>query len=131
MLARGDYQGSLACYIEAAKTAVNSNDSTNFFVLQGTIALVNYYMKSYDKAEKYFAETIRFLEKRQDRKELASVYNNLGMVYSAQNRNQEAITNYEKSYRLKLEIGNTDYLHVLNNLGDTWQKMDDLVKEPQ
>ncbi len=128
LLARGDYQGAQNCYLKAAQLAITNRDSTEYFILQGTIALVNYYMKSYDKSEKYFLETIRFLEKKNDSVELASVYNNLGMVYSAQDRFAEAISQYEKSMQLKIALGRKDYFHILNNMADVYQKMGNLDK---
>lgn len=128
LLARGDYQGSQMAYLEAAKVAINNSDSTNYFIVQGTIALLNYYLKSYDKAEQLYLQTIRFLEKKPDKKELSSVYNNLGMVYSEQKRYPEAIREYEKSMQLKLELKNPDYLHILNNLADANQKLGNLAK---
>jgi len=127
LLARGDYQGAQNSYFEAAQVAVTNNDSTNYFILQGMIALVNYYLKSYEKAEQYYLQTIRFLEKSHNKKELASVYNNLGMVYSEQKRYRDAIGQYEKSYQLKMQLKDPDYLHVLNNLADANQRQGNLT----
>ncbi|MBI4930151.1 MAG: tetratricopeptide repeat protein [Bacteroidetes bacterium] len=88
-----------------------------------------HYKGNYGEAIGYFLKSLKIFEElcktssneksiRAAKKGMASVYNNMGLVYYAQNNNEKAIENYANAMNLKEELGDkAGVASTLSNLG--------------
>ncbi len=126
-LSQGNYTKAQDYYHQSSLLSIETGDSLEYFWAQQNLALVNYYLKNYKKAEEIYLANEVFPTHRKDTALLAGLYNNLGMVYSETKQFQLSLQYYQKAYKLKKAINSPDLLNSLNNMGETYFKMDSLV----
>jgi tetratricopeptide (TPR) repeat protein len=70
----------------------------------------------FHKALLYDLEALKIADKHNDRKMLAALYNNIGVVYRSTDQTDKAKNSFEKSLKLQIETGNNQAGVTLTNL---------------
>ncbi|UUV22371.1 tetratricopeptide repeat-containing sensor histidine kinase [Paenimyroides aestuarii] len=84
-------------------------------------ARLHYYLKDYDNAFAYLKKEAQIFEKRKMTKNIASVYNNLGILYNSQSKLDSALYYHEKSQRINIQLKDTiGIVKSYNNIGQSY-----------
>jgi two-component system, NtrC family, sensor kinase len=76
---------------------------------------------NYAKSLEAHLDALKVAEKNNDRDGMARAYNNIGVLYSAQNDSRRAINYFNQTKTLATELGNDDLLEIaLTNLGSDY-----------
>ena len=130
-LSSGDYEKAQKIYHEAALLAHQTGDSLEFYWAENSRGLVNYYLENYKQAEEIYLSLENYISGINDTAVIAGFYNNLGMIYNMLEDYDKALANYSRAYELKKIINSPDLLNTLNNLADTYFRIDSLEKSEE
>ena len=119
--AEGDYSDAIKNHFEALKIAENMGNSQYANLTKIYLGSANYMNKDFEQAEKFYTEAQTYFkagETEEDKKYLASVLNNLGMLSKESNDIQQAVNYYKESMVIKEELGQQRGIaNTLHNIG--------------
>jgi len=130
-LSSGDYTKAQKMYHEAALLANQTGDSLELYWANYSQGLVNYYLGNLKRAKEIYLSIQDYVIRSKDTLNIAALYNNLGMVYNKEKTYDKALNYYGLAYQLKKEANSPDLLNTLNNLADTYSKMDSIKKSEE
>lgn len=96
---------SFEAFKKAAQIFKNLQDTNNESECLHMMGNVSYFLGNYNGAIQFYAEALIFREKVEDKKGIASGYNNIANVYNKLGEYKKAILYYEKSLEIKENIG--------------------------
>jgi tetratricopeptide (TPR) repeat protein len=77
--------------------------------------------KNYQESLGYYHQGLKWFEKQEDKKQIAGIYNKMGIVYRNLSRYQEALEYYRKSLEIYKHLGSPKGIaRVLNNMGNVY-----------
>lgn len=101
---QGLYERALDNYLSALEIAQDLEEPKQTSPLMG-IAIVHSIQRSFDKAIEYY-ERVRAIHERQDNQAgLASLYNNMGIMYQEQGNAEKTYEYYHKALEINRSIG--------------------------
>ncbi len=100
---------------KALQMARKNTDSVSVAELKRHIGVANYFKGKYDVAAKNFYESIIILEKKNDKKRLAPVYNELAKLYRKTRNLDRALENYNKATAIYTELKDTSGISMILN----------------
>ena len=111
---------------KALAIARKNTDSTSVAELKHHIGVANYFQGKYDVAAKNYFESIAILEKQNDKKRLAPVYNELAKLYRKTKDLDRALENYNKATAIYTELRDTSGISmILNESGVVYEYRED------
>lgn len=111
---------------KALKIARKNTDSTSVAELKRHIGVASYFKGNYDVAAKNFYESIAILEKKDDKKRLAPVYNELAKLYRKTKDLDRAEENYNKAEAIYRQMKDTTGIAmILNESGVVYEYRQD------
>lgn len=111
---------------KALKIARKNTDSTSVAELKRHIGVASYFKGNYDIAAKNFYESIAILEKKDDKKRLAPVYNELAKLYRKTKDLDRAEENYNKAEAIYRQMKDTTGIAmILNESGVVYEYRED------
>ncbi|MEP6700434.1 MAG: sensor histidine kinase [Bacteroidota bacterium] len=111
---------------KALQVARKNTDSVSVAELKQHIGVANYFKGKYDVAAKNFYESITILEKRNDKKRLAPVYNELAKLYRKTKDLDRALENYNKATAIYTDLKDTSGISmILNESGVVYEYKED------
>lgn len=111
---------------KALQVARKNTDSVSVAELKQHIGVANYFKGKYDVAAKNFYESITILEKKNDKKRLAPVYNELAKLYRKTKDLDRALENYNKATAIYTELKDTSGISmILNESGVVYEYKED------
>jgi len=110
----------------ALKIARKNTDSVAVAELKHHIGVANYFKGKYDIAAANYYESIAILEKKNDKKRLAPVYNELAKLYRKTRVLDRALENYNKASAIYAELKDTSGISmILNESGVVYEYKED------
>ena len=100
---------------KALQMARKNTDSVSVAALKQHIGVANYFKGKYDVAAQNFYESITILEKKNDKKRLAPVYNELAKLYRKTRNLDRALENYNKATAIYTELKDTSGISMILN----------------
>src|SRR5450432_2598247 len=100
---------------KALELARKNTDSSGVAEIKRHIAVAGYAKGKYDVAAKNYRESIAILEKSNDKKKLAPVYNELGKLYRETKDLNLALQNYSKADTLFRQLKDTGGITLVLN----------------
>jgi CHAT domain-containing protein len=99
----GDYTLALSFYQKAEELYFELKDSAQLFYVYFSKANIFETQKDYKKAEQYYLQALAILNKNpfDNKQRIASIYNNLGILYRNTGNNEKAIDYFLVSIKLK------------------------------
>ena len=111
---------------KALQIARKNTDSVSVAELKHHIGVANYFKGKYDVAAQNFYESITILEKKNDKKRLAPVYNELAKLYRKTKDLDRALENYNKANAIYTELKDTSGISkILNESGVVYEYKED------
>ena len=111
---------------KALQIARKNTDSVSVAELKHHIGVANYFKGKYDVAAQNFYESITILEKKNDKKRLAPVYNELAKLYRKTKDLDRALENYNKANAIYTELKDTSGISkILNESGIVYEYKED------
>lgn len=100
---------------KALALARKNTDSASVAEIKRHIGVANYFNGKYDIAAKNYYESVAILEKIDDKKKLAPLYNDLGKLYRKTRDLDKAMENYEKAAALFKQLKDTGGISMILN----------------
>ncbi len=95
----------------------------------GQIAVANYYAGNLEEALEYYNNELEMNKKINNEQEIASGYNNIGLVYSDKGDKTRALEYYFKALAIDQKYGNKDKIATrYNNIGNIYLDVSDYNK---
>ena len=110
-----DFDSALIVSDKALQLARKNTDSTSVAELKQQIGVASYFKGKYDVAAKNFYESIAILEKNQNKKKLAPVYNDLAKLYRKTKDLGRAMENYNKADAIYRQLNDTSGIAMILN----------------
>lgn len=111
---------------KALRLARQNADSTSVAELKRQIGVASYFKGKYDVAAANFYESIAILEKNNNRKKLAPVYNDLAKLYRKTKSLDRALENYNKADAIYRQLRDTAGIAmILNESGVVFEYRED------
>jgi two-component system, NarL family, sensor kinase len=110
-----DFDSTLLESDKALKLARKNTDSTSVAELKRQIGVASYFKGKYDVAATNFFESIAILEKSNNKKKLAPVYNDLAKLYRKTRDLDKALDNYNKADAIYRQIKDTAGIAMILN----------------
>jgi two-component system, NarL family, sensor kinase len=111
---------------KALKLARKNTDSISVAELKRQIGVASYFKGKYDVAAANFYESIAILEKTNNKKKLAPVYNDLGKLYRKTKSLDRALDNYNKADAIYRQLKDTAGIAmILNESGVVFEYRED------
>ncbi len=108
----GLFDSSLAFYAKGYNYLLECKDTAGFIYAEKNAGTVYFVINNYNKALEYFFHALRYAEKLNSPKELASCLGNIGNVYKEQGKLREALAYYMKSRTYAMQMGSVGKLAV-------------------
>ena len=111
---------------KALQLARKNTDSVSVAEIKRHIGVANYFKGRYDEAAKNFYESIAILEKKNEKKKLAPVYNELAKLYRKTRDLDRSLENYNKASAIYNELKDTSGISmILNESGVVYEYRED------
>lgn len=111
---------------KALKLARRNTDSIGIAAVKRHIGVANYFKGNYSIAAKNFYESIAILEKENEPRQLAPVYNELAKLYRKTRELDRALQNYNKADQLYRQLNDTAGMAmILNESGVVFEYRED------
>ncbi len=124
-----DFDSAILIGDKALKLARKNVDSISVADLKRQIGVANYFSGKYDVAATNFQESISILEKANNKKKLAPVYNELAKLYRKTKDLDKAIENYNKADNIYRQLNDTAGIAmILNESGVVFEYKDDYTE---
>ncbi len=117
-LFKGEYKTAIATF-EKLKTIYQKDLPDNYTGLIkaiGSLGLIALEQNQFHQALLYNLEALKIAEKHNDRKMLASLHNNIGVIYRSTEQQEKAKNSFQKSLKLQIETNNNQAGVTLTNL---------------
>ncbi len=92
----GNYHEALECYFKGLK--FSKSNPIIHCILLNNIGMVYQELKDYEKAKKYYLETLISKKERRDSIRFANTYNSIGIVYTSLHQSEIAKLYFDSSY---------------------------------
>jgi len=116
----------------AAEILKISNDTNYLFGKYGALNLLGkaaFTVCDYNKAQKYFIESLSVAEEMKDEKNIAFALNNIGIVYFRLKQFDKALEYYEKALAIKIRTSEKSSLSTAyNNIGLVYDNLKEFDK---
>ncbi len=113
-----EYKKLKEMFYEIKELAEKLNHEMILCKIFGIIVTDNKTMISYDEKMEYCLRGIEIADKKKNKYKQASLYHDLGIIYSMAGQNEKAFFNYKKSQKLKIEMGNKhEIARIYNGTG--------------
>ena len=114
---------------KALQLARKNTDSVSVAEIKRHIGVASYFKGKYDVAAKNFYESIAILEKANEKKKLAPVYNDLAKLYRKTRDLDRAIQNYNKADAIYRQLNDTAGISmILNESGVVFEYREDYTE---
>ncbi len=100
---------------KALTLARKNTDSVAVAEIKRRIGVASYFQGKYDVAAKNYYESVAILEKTDDKKNLAPVYNELGKLYRKTRDLDKAMENYDKAANIYKQLKDTGGISMMLN----------------
>lgn len=124
----GTYLTEKGKYIQALKlfqsieNEIQEKDYSFLPHFYDAYARLHYYLKDYENAFVYLKKEAKIFEQRQMPKNIAGVYNNLGILYNSKSQLDSALYYHQKSQKINIQLKDTaSIVKSYNNIGQTYQ----------
>ena len=115
---------SVDCFADAISVLQKSNDKrSDYWIAKSQNGMGNSQRKlgRLKEATDSYLDAKKIFESIGDKKGIAGAYNNLGIIFMAEDQQEKAIEYYEVARRMNIEINNQPWLAKnLSNLGDAY-----------
>jgi signal transduction histidine kinase/DNA-binding response OmpR family regulator len=126
---QSDFQGALAYFLDALKTAEQLTDSTMMAYCYLNLGRTYRSLAQYEKAEEQFLRTLKIRERLGDIPGIITSEADLGEVYRLKQEYSLAIRSFENSMLRAQDIGNIGaVVYSLNNLALIYTDLNDINK---
>lgn len=132
--AKGSYDNAKSYADSALYIAKKLDYQKGIISAYNNMGTVHYYQGNFDKALNSYFVALKMCEhlsqnsgtlKTTYDKEIANLYNNIGMVYQVLNKNKAALIHYQKSVEIREKIGNkNDISDSYSNIGIVYSQME-------
>ncbi len=123
----GTYLTEKGKYIQALKLfqsiedKIQENDYSFLPHFYDAYARLHYYLEDYENAFVYLKKGAKIFEKRKMNKNIAGVYNNLGILYNSKSQLDSALYYHQKSQKINIQLKDTaSIVKSYNNIGQTY-----------
>jgi serine phosphatase RsbU (regulator of sigma subunit) len=127
-----NYKESLRYCTDALQLLANHPElQDEFSETFNNLGTAYFFMESYDSANFYFEKAYSIRKQKGDLGEIAKVTNSFGLIFRAKGDYSQAIGKFTEALNLLENINSIDYFTIniiLDNIGDTYLKMNDLKK---
>lgn len=114
---------------KALQLARKNTDSVSVAEIKRHIGVASYFKGKYDVAAKNFYESIAILEKANEKKKLAPVYNELAKLYRKTKDLDRALQNYNKADAIYRQLNDTAGISmILNESGVVFEYREDYTE---
>lgn len=114
---------------KALQLARKNTDSVSVAEIKRHIGMASYFKGKYDVAAKNFYESIAILEKANEKKKLAPVYNELAKLYRKTRDLDRALQNYNKADAIYRQLNDTAGISmILNESGVVFEYREDYTE---
>ncbi|MBL7724769.1 MAG: sensor histidine kinase [Chitinophagaceae bacterium] len=114
---------------KALQLARKNTDSVSVAEIKRHIGVASYFKGKYDVAAKNFYESIAILEKVNEKKKLAPVYNDLAKLYRKTRDLDRALQNYNKADAIYRQLNDTAGISmILNESGVVFEYREDYTE---
>lgn len=114
---------------KALQLARKNTDSVSVAEIKRHIGVASYFKGKYDVAAKNFYESIAILEKANEKKKLAPVYNDLAKLYRKTRDLDRALQNYNKADAIYRQLNDTAGISmILNESGVVFEYREDYTE---
>jgi len=114
---------------KALQLARKNTDSVSVAEIKRHIGVASYFKGKYDVAAKNFYESIAILEKANEKKKLAPVYNELAKLYRKTRDLDRALQNYNKADAIYRQLNDTAGISmILNESGVVFEYREDYTE---
>lgn len=100
---------------KALALARKNTDSISVAEIKRHIGVASYFQGKYDVAAKNYYESVAILEKANEKKKLAPVYNELGKLYRKTRDLEKAMDNYDKAAAIFKQLKDTSGISMILN----------------
>lgn len=100
---------------KALALARKNTDSISVAEIKRHIGVASYFQGKYDVAAKNYYESVAILEKADEKKKLAPVYNELGKLYRKTRDLEKAMDNYDKAAAIFKQLKDTSGISMILN----------------
>ncbi|HYF02626.1 MAG TPA: tetratricopeptide repeat protein [Patescibacteria group bacterium] len=120
-------QGNIAQALNFIRQSVDIcrelNDKQNYSDMLCSLGIVYYTIGEHDTALEYYFQSWRLIDENEIRR-LSRIFNNIGNVYYALERYQQALDFHEKALATRKKIGNRNLIgDSLNNCGNCYRQL--------
>jgi two-component system NarL family sensor kinase len=110
-----DFDSTLIIGEKALELARKNTDSITVAEIKRHIGVASYFKGKYDVAATNFYESVAILEKADDKKKLAPLYNEIGKLYRKTRDLDKAMENYDKAVALFKQLKDTGGIAMILN----------------
>lgn len=110
-----DFDSTLIIGEKALELARKNTDSITVAEIKRHIGVASYFKGKYDVAATNFYESVAILEKADDKKKLAPLYNEIGKLYRKTRDLDKAMENYDKAAALFKQLKDTGGIAMILN----------------
>ncbi|MBL7856730.1 MAG: tetratricopeptide repeat protein [Cyclobacteriaceae bacterium] len=110
----------------AEKTSMNTQEAAKSLLYKG---VAYYYQGNYDKAMEAYLQSLARYEKLNDKRGMASVWNEIGTFHKKQGDTDKALTNFQDALTLSSAINDSAQIaNSMNNLGIVYELKGDFKR---
>lgn len=121
-----DYQEAIKLHDQALKLADDGDSKANYLNSKG-ITLMS--LRDYQAAKVVFAQAILLNLKNENQTQLASVYNNLGLIAQREANYGEGLFFYDKAMEARIQLSDTvEWARVVKNKAIVFNQLGDFAK---
>lgn len=116
---RGEMESAITYYTSALELGYTQQDSARISTTLYNLATTKYHLKDYDSAAQLFEQCLAYEESSGNQKQMARIYNSLGVLREEDESLSEARAYYERSVKIFTELNDKeDLAYGYSNLGD-------------
>ena len=117
---KGNYIQTLKLF-QSIEDKIQENDYSFLPHFYDAYARLHYYLEDYENAFAYLKKEAKIFEKRKMNKNIAGVYNNLGILYNSKSQLDSALYYHQKSQQINFQLNDTaSIVKSYNNIGQTY-----------
>lgn len=111
--------------LEAVQQYKKTQDNSSLAMVYDGIGAVHEFQHSYETAKRYYYLALRIFESLDQKAFQSNMFNNLGTVFRSLDKLDSSVMCFQKSIRLKNEVGTDDYLaETYHNLASVYVKQE-------
>ncbi len=110
-----DFDKSISLASKGEELSLKENDSISYAFFERFIGSAYYFKGDYIKASNYYFKSIKILENKHEKAELAFSYNELAKLYRKTKKLNLAKETYDKALTIFTELNDSTHISMINN----------------